>query len=321
LEGELTQINESINLKDLNWDDQTFAISSFVPSDHLENSLQRFGILHPPWIWQKSRGNKVIVDGFKRLGWARRKDIESVECRVFPTESGASELMIRRMEAKFFGPPLNAAEKAQVINKLSQWLSPEEMLHLCLPLLGIAPRLDLVRKWCRLAGSSEPLLMAAAREEICERVALELLNWDDEPRSQMVSLLLELRCSASIQFEIVERLKEIALREETNEQQVLGEESVKGIIADENLNHRQKTNALRQWLYGRRYPRLKAREERFKRELAASNLPKNVRILPPPGFEGTDWQLHLHFRDQGELSESLFQLRELMSSKKLTSLI
>lgn len=312
---------ESVNLADLLWTDETFAVSSFVSSDHLQDSLQRWGILQPPWVWRRAGGKSVIVDGFKRLKWARQTGAEEVECRVFSPASDARELMPRRMEGKLFGPPLNTAEKAQLVHKLSLHTPHPRMLDLYLPQLGIAARPEMLEKWRCLALSAEQLLAAAAQGRICERAALELAGWDDESRSRMVLLLSELRCSASIQLEIIERVREIALREDASPQQVLEDEDVGRIFSGAEMNHRQKTEALRKYLYARRNPRIQAREERFRQGLATLGLPANVAVLPPHGFEGKDWQIQLHFASHDELSGTLAQLQDLLASKNLLNLL
>lgn len=312
---------ESVNLTDLLWADETFAVPSFVSADQLHDSLRRFGILQPPWVWRKAGGKCVIVDGFKRLQWARQTGAEEVECRVFPADADVGELMLRRVENKLFGPPLNTAEKAQLVHKLSLHVPQRQMLDLCLPRLGIAARPEVPEKWRRLAVSNEHMLAAAAQGRVCERAALELAEWEDGPRRRMVSLLNELRCSASIQLELIERVREIALREDAGPQQVLDDEGVARVLSCAEMNHRQKTEALRKIFYARRYPRIRAREERFQQGLAALGLPAGVAVLPPPGFEGKDWQLRLQFASDDELRQSLAELQHLVSSMDLLSFL
>lgn len=312
---------ESVKLADLLWTDETFAVPSFVPADNLRDSLQRFGVLQPPWLWRRAGGKSVIVDGFKRLRWARQTGAQEVECRIFPVDAGLGELLLRRVENKLFGPPLNTAEKAQLVYKLSLHAPQRQMLDLNLPHLGIAARPEVLEKWRRLAMSDEHLLAAAAQGRVCERAALELAEWEDGPRSRMVALLSELRCSASIQLELIERVREIALREDAGLQQVLEDEGVERVLSCAEMNHRQKTEALRKFLYARRYPRIRAREERFQQGLAALALPAGVAVLPPPGFEGKDWQLRLQFASNDELRQSLAHLQHLLSSTDLLSFL
>jgi len=312
---------DTVKLRDLNWQERTFAISNFASNHDLHNSLRRCGILHPPWIWAKPDGTKIIVDGFRRIEWARRQGLERVRGLLFPPECDPTKLLLARIEAKLFGPVLNVAEKAQIISRLVQNVPPEAVRNTYSSRLGIAANPETIQTWCRLAASSEHLLAAAALEEISERAALELVSREEDAQLELITLLKELRCSSSIQLEILERVKEIALREESSELQVLEDAEFTGLRSDHDRNHREKTRALRNWLYRRRYPRIKAREERFVRDLAASDLPGNVRILPPPAFEGQNWQLQLHFSNPEELGRGLADLQGFATSLQLREML
>lgn len=311
----------SVELSSLDWEDRTFALESYTSSERLEASLDLQGFFHAPWIWERRENRYTIVDGFKRLGWARKKGLEKVECTVFPEESDSSKLMARRMEARLFGPPLNAAEKAQLVLKLASFIPKMELMSRFFPALGIPARPESLSGWLRLAGAGDGLLGASACEVICERAALELANWDSDSAQAMVALLEKLRCSASIQMEILERTTEIALvREEGRADLILGSE-ISGIIGDPGRNHRQKTQALRELLGRWRFPRLRAREVRFARDLADSSLPKALRLTPPAYFEGDQWQIQASFSSPEQLEKILEQARAFAKSSKLRTLM
>lgn len=311
----------SIELSLLDWEDQTFAVRSFTPSDRLDASLDFHGFLFAPWVWMKQEQGYVIVDGFKRLHWAREKGIEKVECILFAQESEPSLLMLRRMEAKIFGPPLNVAEKAQIVAKLASVLPQQEVLAHFFPALSIPSRPEALADWCRLADADESILDAAASEVISERAALELMNWEDGARQAMLALLRELRCSASIQMELMERTTEIALGRGRLRVELLHEAELVGILNDSHRNHRQKTQALRELLGRWRFPRLRARDERFVDDLSKASLPRSLRFIPPPYFEGEQWQLQVSFSRPEELEAILEKARAFVLSNGLRTLM
>jgi ParB family transcriptional regulator, chromosome partitioning protein len=310
----------SLALSDLVPQDKTFACPSFTPLTQLGDSLQRCGILHPLWVWLKPDRTKALVDGFKRRQWAQENGIENIQCLLFPPETDPSELLLKRIEGKLFGPMLNVAERAQIIHKLAHNF-PKAILDRYLPLLGISGRDKIVGKWLLLAGSSQYLLAAAALEEICERAALELATWEERSQQKALELLKILCCSASIQYEILVRIKEIALREEVAELAVLLHPELIAILKDSVRNRREKTQAIRDRLYRRRYPRLKAREDRFLQDLGSSHLPKPVRVLPPPSFEGSDWQLQIDYSNPEELRQLLSELQNFASSSEIEKMM
>jgi ParB family transcriptional regulator, chromosome partitioning protein len=311
----------NISLDELDWEDDRFVIRSFVSHDCLELSLEQHGVLFPPSVWATEDRKYSIVDGFKRLAWARQKGLDQIPCLVFPSACPYEHLMVMRVEGKRFGPPLNPAEKAQIVSKLAHASAHPLVLDGVLPSLGIPHRAEVLAKWRRLSEAGENLLQAAASEAIAERVALELLDWGEEERAEILALLAELRCSASIQMEIVERVTEIALTRGMRRSAVLNEPELLTVLNDLHRDHRRKTQALRAVLTRWRFPRLGAREERFSRDLNAARLPGRVRIVPPPAFEGESWQLQIMFSSPEDLRKLLEKTSAFAHSEVLSILM
>jgi len=147
------------------------------------------------------------------------------------------------------------------------------------------------------------------------------VNWEAEAQRPMLALLSELRCSASIQVEVLERTTEIAFGREQGRADLLQDPELITIMSDSRRNHRQKTQALRELLARWRFPRLKAREERFAREMAAASLPRSMRLAPPPYFEGEQWQLQASFSSPEELEAILDEARSFARSSKLRTIM
>ena len=135
-----------------------------------------------------------------------------------------------------------------------------------------------------------------------------------------MALLKALRCSASIQVEIVEHIDEISIRDEKERAEIIETARAREIMASKELNHRQKTQALRELLAELRYPRLSSRQERFRREIESLGLPPRVRIIPPPAFEGNNWRIELSFTGPQELRKVLDSARALVESDRLETL-
>jgi ParB family transcriptional regulator, chromosome partitioning protein len=310
-----------LRLDELDWEDETFAIRGFLPYDRLEISLEQYGMFSRPWTWAKEDQKYAIVDGFKRLGWARQKEMEQVPCFVFPATCSHKEILVLRVEGKLFGPPLNPAEKAQIIAQLAGAMPYQFIPGHILTALGVRQRDRAVAGWCGLSEAGEDLLKAAASGEIAERTALELSTWSEDERAEILAVLKALRCSASIQMEVAERVREIALREGRQRLVVLRQPEFQALLREQHSNHRQKTEALRAHLTRWRFPRLSAREERFTRQWNATSLPRAIRLAPPPAFEGERWQLQVTFASPQELQELLEKATDFAGSPLFESLL
>ena len=310
-----------LRLDELDWEDETFAIRGFLPYDRLEISLEQHGMISRPWAWAKEDQKYAIIDGFKRLGWARQKGMEQVPCLVFPAACSHREVLVLRVEGKLFGPPLNPAEKAQIVAQLARAMPYQFISGRTLAALGIPQRDKALAGWCGLSEAGEDLLKAAASGEISERTALELSTWSEVERGEILAVLKALRSSASIQMEVAERVREIALRDGRQRLVVLRHPEFQAILRERHSNHRQKTEALRALLTRWRFPRLSAREERFIRQWNAASLPRAIRLAPPPAFEGERWQLQVTFTSPQDLQKLLENATDFAGSPLFESLL
>ncbi len=309
----------SVNLVDFS--QEGFRIRSFREKGELIASLDRFGILQAPLLCSSPEGRFAILDGFERLGWAAARGLQEVLARIVPEKVSLEELWRIRIQTLLFGPPLNAVQKADLIQKLSAVFTVEQMQEEFFPLLQVPWRPESLEGWCLLAQQDRNFLLAVALEEISERVALQLVTWEAEARQEAVHLLRELKCSASIQWELVERITEISLREEISPLEVIRDLQEESGAETRRMQPRQKTQALRDLVARRRFPRLKAKEAHFEALLKDASLPRNLNLRHPPFFEGDVWQVHLSFSSPGQLENLTSLCSELARSPWMEELM
>lgn len=306
-------------LSDIDPGDCCFEIPKFANSPRLEDSLGRLGILDPVWLREKSDGYSV-VDGFKRLRWAKENRAEGLFCRVFAEDSDLREIWGARIEKKIYEGELNPAEKARIIAVLAELFGLGEIPGFFLSSLKVANRAQTLRKWVLLSRAGPGMLEALGCGEACERAAIEIADWDPSSSGLVLALLGALRCSASIQVEIVERINEIAIREEQSRAEVLEMEPVRRILSSKELNHREKTQALREYFSELRNPRLTSRRKRFELDLEALGLPGGARVVAPEAFEGGGWQMELSFTEPEELRKIFRATRPLVESDRFDAI-
>ncbi len=302
----------------IDWGDKTFEIQSFREPARLWGSLGRFAILDPPWIRESEpAGKPVLVDGFKRLSWARQNGVREVSCLAVAENLSLTEVWERRIEKKLIEGKINLAEKARMADVLLGLFPGGKPPGFFLPALDIPSREGNLQKWAVLAQDGPATLEMLASGEIADRAALATTGWDIQSRTSALSILKDLRCSASIQAEIIERVGEIAVLEEKSADAVLNDPRVQGILSASDANHRQKTQSLRDLLSRIRFPRLARRQERFRQDLSVLRLPPWARIIPPPAFEGERWRLELSVSGPGELRDAIARAGEIAASDRL----
>jgi ParB family transcriptional regulator, chromosome partitioning protein len=307
-------------LREIDLEDGTFEIRRFAGRGRLHASLARFGILSPPWIL-KTDGRNIIVDGFERLRWAEQNGIDGTVCGIFSEGVSFSELWGRRIEKRLFEPDMNIPEKARIVSVLLDIYQSGDIPAAFLSALNLSPRPESLRSWAGLSRETPENLEILASGEIAERAAVEVTGWDPESRAALFAVLRMLRCSASIQLEIIERIDEIAIREDKPRTEVINDPKFESILSDTHLNHRQKTQAVRDLLGSLRFPVLRARERQLHESIELLSLPPTIRIVPPPAFEGNNWRMELSFSSTGGLRDLLAAAADMVASRRLDGLL
>ncbi len=309
----------SISLSQIDWEDHTFAIPCYVPDDTLERSLETCGILTPPVLWEKAPHGFVILDGFKRLLWLRHR-CDHVKALVYPTDAENTKLLAFRLETKMFSRPLNLAEKVHIVAKYATLTTQKDLQRRICPTLGISAATDTLPRWCSIAAWPSTHLAALAQEIIAEKTALLLTFVSLEDREAFLDLMQALRCSASLQVEILERCKDIARRDGVTWQTLLSASEIQNILKDTERNRREKTAAVRELLYQWRFPRLWKKMTGIEHAIAQMSLPSNMSLAPPAHLEGDVWELKVRFRHPEALAASAQEAASLAQSQGFQNL-
>jgi ParB family chromosome partitioning protein len=309
-----------IALTEIDLDDSSFEIKRYAGSPGLHESIDRFGILDPPWLRRRGRGH-VVIDGYKRLRRVRENGAHGAICLLFQENCDTRELWMRRIEKKMFEREINPAEKAQIVFMLLRLFQPGGIPPFLLSGINISNRPEVLISWASLSTRGADLLEILASGDIAERAALEIAGWDKPSMDSVLGLLQILRCSASIQMEIVERINEIGLRESKSGAEIIGRSRMREILTSESLNRRQKTQAVRDYLFELRHPRLNSRQKQFARRIEALGLPSGLRIIPPPAFEGDNWRMELSFTGIEDLRTLVASTGQLVETDRLGEVI
>lgn len=303
----------------IDWEDDEFAIPGHVPDEDLLRSLAAVGLLHPPVLWEKTPGRFVIVDGFRRLSWLRVHTSEA-HALVYPPSFDPKRLLALRLEAKVCSRPLNLAEKAQIMARLAERIPEDDFrLRICRA-MGVPPTEESLQQWRSVAAWPPSHLAGLAQGVIAEKAALRLAPLSEKDREAFLELLLVLRCTASLQVEILDRCIDIAQRDGIPLHALVENSEMQAILKDEKRNRREKTAAVRDLVCRWRFPRVTAKMIRVERSIAALHLPSTVSLVPPPFLEGDVWELRVRFRTPSELILCLNDMEALCETDRFHAL-
>ncbi len=297
-----------IDLSELDLDDRTYAISPpWFPLGLLANSIKKTGIVNPLHV-EAGNGNRYrIICGFRRAQAAGAAGIKSLPCWV-RGNSAPADLFIEAVLDNAGSRSLHELEKAAAVNKLTGnfKISEQRMVEEFLPLLEIRPTSFHLRRYLEIDHLPEPLKKATVETRLEMETALVLRGWTSEEQSLFLNLQRRHGLNVNTQKKLAEVLDELRRKSglspiEIWTQATAGKSALSPVEgppgdgpspAGGDTESEPAATAEKEFesafhsLLRLRMPRLSRLEERYRELKSALRLPPEIRVQPPPYFEG-----------------------------------
>lgn len=286
-----------------------FRISRYRSTARLERSLQAVGCLEP--LLALNPENPILISGFRRVEAALKLGMETLPVCFLEGEIEESHVFHLALHLFLSTGHPHPVEQSVILRKLEQWFSRDEILERYFPLLEIHPSAVIyrrIRAILDLPLSAQEALASGLLDEVCVP-HLERLNEAD--RQPAIQLLLDLSPSKSSQKEILEYLHDLSLREEVPISTLLQEEAVQRIFTRRPANLPQQREAFRHWLKARRFPVLHQAKTKFEQTCKTLKISDKVKLIPPPFYEGREYEVRFSFREPEEFRRRLETLQQM----------
>lgn len=113
--------------------------------------------------------------------------------------------------------------------------------------------------------------------------------------------------------EIAELLNDIAAKEATTREEVIGAPEIEKILHQSKATSTQKLEKIREYLFAKKYPRYTSAKTRFYDGLKKLKLSGRIRVTPPPFFETKRIRVEFEFdtaEDMKTVMDDLSKLKE-----------
>jgi len=302
-------------------DDETYRITTGEDIDSLVVSIATSGLINPPTLLPIKNQPYRIVCGFRRIRACLKLGWPQVPVRLLAADAPAVHCAQIAIADNTFGRALNPVEISRAINLLAADLGDDAAVAEAAGRAGLpltAADISRLRPLTSLPPRFQAEIIA---ETLPVPIAQRLLQMDAEDAEAVCDLFGEIRAGLNVQREILDNAQETTLREGVSLREVLTGDDLMQIREDPDLQRPHKTALIRKSIKFRRYPVLTATEERFNRRARALDLPGNVKLIPPAGFEGPDYSLNLKFRSRAQLREHKEILERLLTNDTLKDIL
>ena len=307
-----------VDLKEISEDPGPYCMSFRFDLNPLIRSIEKWGLLFPPFTAKNESGNMDVVIGFRRilalksLKWVRAPMIDLSEKNF-----SALDLLLLNLCDNLAVRSFNDVEKGMILNRLKPHLSEKLLRKEYLPLLGIPARESIYHVYENLEELDNEIKVSLADGTIPFKTVKALQEIDPESRSILFEWIRDLRFNVNQQGFFIETTVDIAIKEGISIPQLMREPPMLKIREDTELNNPQKARRLLAHLRSRRFPLLSHSEKAFEQKICNLGLPDNVKISHPPFFESPDYRLEILFKSGKVLDETIKALAVLKELERI----
>lgn len=281
--------------------------------EHLAKSLRQHGTLQPLLARQSEKGPAILIDGNRRLAFARREKWESLPVQLLPPETAWLECW--EMAVELNGTDRSLLEKALALQGfLDCWQrdgreddAEETARTQALPRLGMKALARNREKLGLLLEMPEGVQQAFHGGLLPEKALTVLPFFSGEDQLRLARAVEEWRLSVGMTHRFLPLCLEIIKRENISLEKLFSE-----IETAKNAEGRPQREGIMAALDKRRYP-LRYRIQQEFEEVWDEIKEPNLTVTPPPEFEGGPFQFQMEAHNPEDLAD---QLNNLQTSLK-----
>jgi hypothetical protein len=307
-----------VEISEIDLNPGPFCMSFNFDLGPLKASIERFGILNPPYLLRNSDASFWVVAGYRRLLALRELCRPDTPCQILPDGFAALEALLLNLHDNLVHRRLNSVEKGMALNRLTCFFTKEEIVTDFMPILGIPSNRQILEQFLCLEEMEEPIRVSVAMERLSLKVVGLIAGLGRDDRLRFNDLFMSLRWSFNLQWQVALWIMEIAGREGRSVREVIGDERIVAILRNGKMNDPQKVRALEEEFRNWRFPAITEYERSFRRCVSNLDLPSKVRVIPPPFFEGAAYRLEIIFREGKELREKVERLSRTAGLEKIS---
>jgi ParB family chromosome partitioning protein len=309
---------KKLSLKDIHLEDERFRTSYYFELNNLILSMNKVGILTPPFITKRDN-NFILVSGWKRVLASQELSFSSLPFFVLEKEDDIEAFLFAFYE-NWASRPFSLLEKAEILAKLRKFgMNEQEVIQQFLPLLGIPRTLSHLDSFLEISRYESEVKKVIHEKDMPFSSAKLLSELTSRERKQLLPMITPL--GKSKQKELLEHLLEITLKNDVSPLKVLNSREILRIQGSERLSSLQKADRIRFLLRKMRYPTFSAWKDAFDSWKKDIDWPEETSVEPSAFFEDEYLSLTIRFKNREELQGRLSRLQDLASKIKVSSMV
>jgi ParB/RepB/Spo0J family partition protein len=302
-------------------DNETFRITTREDIESLVASIQTAGLINPPVFLPTSENTYTIICGFRRIHACQQLEWEQLDARILASDTSRAQCALVAIADNCAQRELNLIEMSRALKLLSDGLPDDDAVVEMAGKAGLPVATAILSKIRSLGSLPMPMQQGLIDATLSLPMAGRLQRMSAKDAQEAFDLFCEIRAGLNIQREILDNAEETARRDGVPLTEVLRSDAILQIRGSEEGDRSWKTRQIRTLLKARRYPALSAAEARFAQRAGKLGLRRDMKFVPPAGFEGPDYSLYLKFRSREQLLKQKDVIERLLNSDDLKEIL
>ena len=309
---------QQVNINNILIDNSWFSLEKYLfesreAQSFLVNSLDQSGILYPVVIYKDNKELLHLIDGRKRLQYAKQNNIQKINATILPEATPIADIIILILCNLRNHIESSIINKVQFICFAKSLNIPESWLleTLSVP-LGLKTDAEFLSVCKRIYNMPGKIRIFCHEKKYSLKQLINLTCHSDNLLEQLAEWKSILHLTASTLDEIAVNLRDYLKAENRNMEDFLKEPDLLEIL-DSSLSPRDKTEKLRQLLYLKRFPTLSNVNNKIRDTIKKLNLPEQIIIKWDNTLENKNVDLNIHLNDP----EKWNRLLDTLNSKEI----
>ena len=270
----------------------------FSPSQPLVDSVRRFGLFQPPVLMQQG-SSLHLVCGSRRIKALQLAGLDrGIACTIVENREPV-DLLSLILENQLLSGPLSPITSARFLVLAEELAARETVISLTKQFsIGSYQKL---KNYTQLLELEAPLRLAVHEETLCEKVALKLLNLNQEDRHFFTELIVRFSLNKNKQRRLLDLLQVIVARQRRTFKQVLEQDFSDLLSPEFQENTPQAAAKLLSRLYEASHPLSSEAERSFHNWTNRLKLPQRCELSHSPAFETDAITLSIRFENREHL--------------------
>ncbi len=311
-----------INISDIDLKDERYKIT-FGSEDItlLAQSIKKMGLITPPVVRPMKNNKYIIISGFNRIRALCHNKGHKVAVYLSQTEADDYQCLLAAIASLAFKRPLTLVETITGIQRLSEFLKPEEMVKISTFVFNAHLNQGFIDDLLNIASLPSPALELIHTNYLSIKSAKKISNLDKESILFFLDIFSKIKASTSIQLELIQNILEIASRDGIHPKSVFKEMEFPNPIDDETSETVLRTHRFRTLVFERRYPTLSRTRQCIQNKIDSIKLPGTIKFTPPENFESLKYSLSFTVKNHDEFNKAIQHLTIASKNKILQEIL